>query len=183
MVGETGLTVRYRRNLLVSGHHNYGHGSGGNREVAPVSRQEPAAEGGTYTLLVQLDEPGSVTVGSLGEVAFPAGWYAYTGSAMGAGGFARVERHRELAAGERDVRHWHVDYLLGQPSASVDLVTCSGRVDAECQIAARIEGERVPDFGASDCACPSHLVHAERRDALIADVTAAHRRERERRDD
>lgn len=142
-----------------------------------------AAEGGTYTLLVQLDETADLTVGALGEREFPAGWYAYTGSAFGAGGFARVDRHRAVAAGERDTRHWHVDSLLGHTAASIDLVSCSGRLDVECAVAARIErtaAEPVPGFGASDCACQSHLVHASRRDALVEAVAAAHRIERER---
>jgi len=69
--------------------------------------------GGTYTLVLELDRADSIEVGALGEHRFPAGWYAYTGSAFGTGGFARVDRHYELAAGERSTRHWHIDYLLG----------------------------------------------------------------------
>ncbi len=44
----------------------------------------------------------------------------YTGSALGSGGFSRVERYRAVAAGENDARHWHVDYLLGDETTSID---------------------------------------------------------------
>ena len=71
--------------------------------------------GGTYTLLLSLPDPTTVAVGALGEFDLPAGAYAYTGSALGTGGFARVERHRRVARGDHDVRHWHVDHLTGHP--------------------------------------------------------------------
>jgi Uri superfamily endonuclease len=142
--------------------------------VVGVSAPAPDQRAGTYTLLIQFGESARIEVGALGGVEFPAGWYAYTGSALGSGGFARVERHREVAAGKRETRHWHVDYLLGHPAASVDLVTTAGGVDAECDVADRIEGERIPAFGASDCGCRSHLVHWRRRDELIASVARAH---------
>jgi len=131
--------------------------------------------GGTYTLLVELDAPATVEVGALGERAFDPGWYAYTGSALGPGGFSRVERHRELAAGERDVRQWHVDYLLGHPAASVARAVTTA-ADAECRVARRV-GDRcgtVPDFGASDCDCASHLAPAPGRERLTAAVEGAH---------
>jgi Uri superfamily endonuclease len=142
--------------------------------VVGVTTQAPEQTGGPYTLLIQFGERAWIEVGALGDVEFPAGWYAYTGSALGPGGFARVERHREIATGERETRHWHVDYLLGHPAASVDLVTTAGGVDAECDVANRLEGERIPTFGASDCDCPSHLVHRLRRDELVASVAGAH---------
>jgi len=136
------------------------------------------AEEGTYTLLVELTEPATVEVGALGEREFAAGTYAYTGSAFGPGGFARVERHRELAAGERDARHWHVDYLLGHPDAGVAAVVRTADADVECAVSralAEADGtERVAGFGASDCECDSHLVRAADGDRLRATVERAH---------
>lgn len=61
----------------------------------------PPAEdttGGTYTLLIALADQTTHEVGRLGRVDLPAGHYAYTGSALGPGGFARVDRHRAVAA-------------------------------------------------------------------------------------
>lgn len=131
--------------------------------------------GGTYTLLVELPEPATERVGALGPLAFEAGWYAYVGSAMGPGGFARVERHRELAAGEREARHWHVDYLLGETDARIGAVRRSPGVDAECVVARGVDGEAIPGFGCSDCRCESHLFFHAERAALWSSVEAAHR--------
>ncbi|ELZ27461.1 hypothetical protein C475_06065 [Halosimplex carlsbadense 2-9-1] len=133
---------------------------------------------GTYTLVVELAEPATIEVGALGEVEFAAGAYAYTGSAFGPGGFARVERHRELAAGERDARHWHIDYLLGHSDAGVAAVVRTADADVECAVSRTLaEGddiERVAGFGASDCDCDAHLVHAAGGDRLRRAVERAH---------
>ncbi|PSP85663.1 DUF123 domain-containing protein [Halobacteriales archaeon QS_1_68_17] len=135
-------------------------------------------EGGTYTLLIRLAEPATVAVGALGDHALAAGWYAYTGNALGPGGFARVARHRRVASGDRDVRHWHVDYLLGHPAAALEAAVTSPGLDAECAVARAVEGERVPGFGVSDCSCRSHLAFAPERDRLersVGDAHATHR--------
>ncbi len=129
---------------------------------------------GTYTLLVELDAPATVAFGAAGERDLSAGWYAYTGSAFGTGGFARVERHRELAAGERDARHWHVDYLLGHPSSRVVEVVTTADEAIECAVSRRIEAEPVAGLGASDCDCESHLQFAPDREELARSVRRAH---------
>jgi endonuclease-3 len=130
---------------------------------------------GTYTLVVELASDSVLEVGSLGEHAFDRGRYAYTGSAFGPGGFARVERHRELAAGERGARHWHVDYLLGHPDAAIREVVRSPGANVECAVARRLPAGPVEGFGASDCDCPSHLATlADGETAALAAVEAAH---------
>lgn len=133
-----------------------------------------ATTGGTYTLLLELDEPAAVGIGRLGEREFPAGHYAYTGSALGPGGFARVDRHREVATGERDVRQWHVDSLLGLEAATVVAAIRSPGVAAECAIARGVHADPVPGFGATDCDCDSHLAQAADREALYRAAWAAH---------
>jgi endonuclease-3 len=130
--------------------------------------------GGTYTLVIELSETARIGVGALGTCTFDSGWYAYVGSANGPGGFARVDRHRELAAGDRDVRHWHVDYLLGHPGAAIDVVERTSGADAECRVAASIDGTAVPDFGCSDCDCDSHLFYNSSRASLLDSVRASH---------
>jgi Uri superfamily endonuclease len=130
----------------------------------------------TYTLVIALAEPSTIEVGALGEQPLPSGWYAYTGSAFGPGGLSRVERHRELARGEREVRHWHVDYLLGHPAASIDTVVVTGGRDVECLVAGALPSAGIADFGASDCDCSSHLAYAEDRQALLAAVEREHGR-------
>lgn len=133
-----------------------------------------ASAGGTYTLLVALDERVSLTVGALGERSLSPGWYAYTGSALGPGGFARVDRHRRTARGESDTRHWHVDSLLGHPAARLDAVYRSPGRDAECAVARSLPGDRVGGFGCSDCGCASHLAYAPERATLADALAAAH---------
>jgi endonuclease-3 len=130
--------------------------------------------GGTYTLLIELERPATVDVGSIGTVELPAGHYAYTGSALGPGGLARVDRHREIAAGERDVAQWHVDHLLSLDGASVAAAVRSPGADAECDVAAAVDGDDVEGFGATDCDCDSHLTHAPEREGLYESAWAAH---------
>ncbi|MFC4450128.1 GIY-YIG nuclease family protein [Halorussus aquaticus] len=135
---------------------------------------------GTYTLLVELAADATVEFGAAGERDLSAGWYAYTGSAFGTGGFARVERHRELAAGERDARHWHVDYLLGHPDSRIADAVKTADEDAECEVSRAIEGdggpavESVAGLGASDYDCDSHLQFGPERAALERAIRAAH---------
>jgi len=136
---------------------------------------ETGVGGGTYTLVVELLEATRTEVGALGTLTFEPGWYAYAGSAQGAGGFARVDRHRELAAGQRDLRHWHIDYLLTQPAAGIDAVVRTAGVDGECTVARRLDGEPVPGFGCSDCDCASHLRYSPRRAPLLSATEDAHR--------
>jgi endonuclease-3 len=133
-------------------------------------------DGGTYTLIVDLSAPAAVEVGALGDHRFEPAVYAYTGSALGSGGFSRVDRHRRTARGAHDVRHWHVDHLLGHPTARIDAVVRSVGVDVECAVAERLPPGPVDGFGASDCGCPTHLAAAdgESLDAATDRVREAH---------
>lgn len=135
--------------------------------------------GGTYTLLLGLDAPATVRVGALGDRRFDAGCYAYTGSAQGPGGFARVDRHRDVAVGRRDVRHWHVDSLLGHDRVTLATALTSAGLDAECAVARWVGAalavtDACADFGASDCDCESHLAFASERSAAERAVRTAH---------
>ncbi len=131
---------------------------------------------GTYTLVVELADAATVEFGAAGTRTLDAGWYAYVGSALGPGGFSRVERHRELAIGDRDTRHWHVDYLLGHPASRVVDVHTTAGADVECAVARSLAAAATPvaGLGASDCACDSHLVSAPDRASLVGSVRAAH---------
>ena len=124
-------------------------------------------EKGTYTILVRLERPTKVTVGALGGVRFDAAVYAYTGSAFGAGGLSRVDRHARVASGENDARHWHIDYLLGADASALVAAFVTGE-DAECELARSIDGERVGGFGCSNCDCNSHLARTTRDDVAAA---------------
>lgn len=140
--------------------------------------------GGTYTLVLERNVSGPIEVGALGERAVPAGWYAYTGSALGSGGFSRIDRHRAVAAGDNDTRHWHIDYLLGDAATTIERVVTT-EADVECAVARRVDGptaagfDRVDAFGCSDCDCRSHLTYHEQGDRLVETVTDAHGAARE----
>lgn len=123
----------------------------------PTRLHEPLVSGGTYTLVYEVPEPVTLSVGALGEWTLPAGGYAYTGSALGSGGFARVDRHERVAAGTHDTRHWHVDYLGGHPVVSLVGDERLPDRDAECAVSSALADGPVPGFGASDCDCASHL--------------------------
>ncbi len=113
---------------------------------------------GTYVLVIERAEEADIEVGALGPRSFPAGTYAYVGTAFGPGGFSRIDRHRDLAAGRRDVRHWHIDYLLGHPESQLAYAIEFPDVDRECELTDRLPGDRVAGFGASDCDCGAHLL-------------------------
>ncbi|WP_222916702.1 GIY-YIG nuclease family protein [Natrinema sp. SYSU A 869] len=115
---------------------------------------------GTYVLAIGVTESTSISVGALGNLEFAADAYAYVGSAFGPGGFSRVDRHRELAVGNRETRHWHIDYLLGHPAAHLESAITFPDADRECELARSLPGESVSGFGASDCNCEAHLLAA-----------------------
>jgi len=129
---------------------------------------------GTYTLLIELPESATITFGAAGERELSAGVYAYTGSAFGPGGFSRVDRHRRVASGENDARHWHIDYLLGHSGTRIVEVVRSADADAECAVSQRLPGEPVEGVGASDCGCDTHLVYGGRGEAFPDEVRRAH---------
>ena len=116
----------------------------------------PSASG-AYVLLIHLENPKSIEVGRLGTIDFPAGWYAYIGSALN-GIAARVNRHLRHCK----KLHWHVDYLLRK--GQIDEVTWAlSDQRLECRIADTLQQRGLPSirrFGASDCRCPSHLFHS-----------------------
>jgi Uri superfamily endonuclease len=120
----------------------------------------PAAAG-SYALVVDLAAPLELGVGSLGCRLFPAGRYAYLGSAHGPGGLAaRLARHGR----QGKVLHWHIDYLTEQ-APIVHVVACEGERPLECDWAQRLcalpgATVPVPGFGSSDCrvGCPAHLI-------------------------
>jgi Uri superfamily endonuclease len=129
------------------------------RSVNPTQAADLPPAPGSYLLLLDLDTPARLTVGRLGTFDFPAGRYAYAGSARGPGGLrARVSRHLR---NEKRL-HWHIDYLAARaPIVEVWYVESGERL--ECLWPARLSalpGASLPvdGFGSSDCRCRSHLI-------------------------
>ncbi|AUV82100.1 DUF123 domain-containing protein [Salinigranum rubrum] len=113
--------------------------------------------GGTYVLVFELASSARVEVGALGACTFPAGDYAYVGSALGPGGFGRTERHRRKLGGEGDTVHWHVDALTTRPETSFVAAHLVPERAVECAVARRLPPGPLGGFGSSDCGCRSHL--------------------------
>jgi Uri superfamily endonuclease len=121
-------------------------------------------EVGTYALLLRSSDACTLEVGALGTMTVQPGAYVYVGSAFGPGGVrARVQRH---ARGD-GATHWHVDYL--RTVTTLDAVWYThDSTRRECDWASVLRDlstARVPlsGFGASDCACPAHLVALQGR--------------------
>ena len=115
--------------------------------------------GGTYVLWLHLPGHRRIGVGRLGDIDFAPGYYGYVGSAQGPGGLAaRVGRH--LRGGLK--LRWHIDYLrrAAHPAAVWYCVSPRRREHDWAKVLAAIPGGWVPapGFGASDCACPTHLI-------------------------
>ncbi|MCD6406134.1 MAG: GIY-YIG nuclease family protein [Planctomycetes bacterium] len=124
------------------------------RLAAAVIADLPAS--GIYQVMFRLAKPLELRVGALGIVAFPAGFWVYTGSAKRALR-KRVARHISRVK----KRHWHIDYVL-PPGEVVAVRAFPVGAANECaahQRLARRFGEGPGGFGSSDCSCRSHLVY------------------------
>ncbi len=113
---------------------------------------------GVYHLVLHVSSATTVRVGKLGTCTFPAGYYVYTGSAMG-GLRARLDRHRRR---HKKLR-WHIDYLLRHADV-LDVLTVPTRRRMECRLNRRVLNMKrarvvARGFGSSDCRCPSHLIY------------------------
>ena len=126
--------------------------------------------GGVYNLVIYLKGERRIQVGRLGCFGFPAGYYVYTGSALG-GLEARIARH--LRRQKR--KWWHVDYLLEWAEvAAVRRIPTRER--KECALNRKVAGLAdaqvvAPGFGASDCGCETHLFFFETRPEGIEGLT------------
>ena len=108
---------------------------------------------GIYIILAELGEARDVQVGRWRKDHFDKGFYGYVGSALG-GLDKRVARHLDT----RKKLYWHIDYLLNLATVRA-VVYAETSEKKECLIALALSRKLAskPDFGCSDCSCPSHL--------------------------
>jgi Uri superfamily endonuclease len=134
-------------------------------------------EPGIYTLILYLETEREIKVGSLGVMSFSAGYYSYTGSARGSGGLKRVDRHIQVLFGQKNVRRWHIDYLLPNTRFQ-ELFIIKTMQDLECRIARSISRRLLPmkGFGCTDCNCVSHLHYSNDLQKMREAVSTAHDR-------
>ena len=123
---------------------------------------------GGYVLVMELEKGQEISVGSLGRSYFPAGFYAYCGSAL-AGFKARLNRHLTKSKKPK----WHIDYLLNEAEIR-EIILCQTGKRLECLLSQALGGELtyIPDFGCSDCHCKSHLFFSTDKDSLVETITA-----------
>ncbi|MCP4640375.1 MAG: DNA/RNA nuclease SfsA [bacterium] len=117
-----------------------------------------AHDRGSYLLILRLPRRRRISVGSLGDVLFPAGYYVYVGSAM-TNLDKRLARH--LATRKR--LHWHVDYLRQYATEVTALpIRSSTREEEALARAVSLVLESGPEgFGASDSDSPTHLFRSD----------------------
>ncbi len=129
------------------------------------SSSEWSKNGGIYHLVLSLQQPRGLRVGSLGLRRFPIGYYVYTGSAR-RGLASRLRRHLRR---KKNI-HWHIDRLTRV--ARMEEIWVDFRPErTECGshglILSMAGAKRpVPGFGSSDCRCLSHLAHFDRMPVL-----------------
>jgi Uri superfamily endonuclease len=105
---------------------------------------------GSYILLLELNESQRISVGRLGILLFPKGFYAYVGSALN-GLESRVARHLRQSR----KRYWHIDYLLDR-AIIFGVILIPGEERVECILARTLSQSLlcIRHFGSSDCRCP-----------------------------
>ena len=111
---------------------------------------------GSYVILIRLPKAETIAIGSLSDVYFSRGYYAYVGSALG-GVKSRLNRHLK----QSKKLHWHIDYLL-QKASITDIIIGESEDRVECTMAQALSAQfdSITGFGSSDCHCPSHLFYA-----------------------
>ena len=134
-----------------------------------MTRIELPDEKGTYVLIASVPQMKRLQIGRLGEFDVVPGFYAYVGSAFGAGGLcARIGHYLESAAAP----HWHIDYLL-QVAEPVEVWYSTADQKLEHHWADLLEKAPqfrvpIPRFGSSDYhrSRSSHLFYSKRRPAF-----------------
>lgn len=118
-------------------------------------------------LIIQVEQPVSVQIKSMGEVSFESGLWVYVGSAMGDGSTSLENRLRRHFRKEKTI-YWHIDYLLDADTEIVEAIWAESIKPIECDlvqsIAAHDDFRPGPKaFGSSDCrrGCIAHTYFYE----------------------
>ena len=123
-------------------------------EIPWKALDREALDSGSYMLILHLLEDITISVGSLGHVTFPRGFYIYVGSAK-----KNLTRRMERHLRKRKKVFWHIDYLREHAERCMALpIRSSTSLEHEVAFALnRIADWSVPGFGSSDCSCDTHL--------------------------
>ncbi|MBS7268380.1 MAG: GIY-YIG nuclease family protein [Candidatus Freyarchaeota archaeon] len=130
---------------------------------------------GVYSLLIEITRGTRIQVGGLGIIKLPAGYYVYTGSAMGKGSSSlegRIKRHLS----DKKNNFWHIDYLLADSNSKIiGVIFAETLKNREHDVVRELknQGEVIcKKFGASDCKrdCVSHLLYVRQSLSEILDI-------------
>ena len=127
---------------------------------------------GAYALVIKVESPLELHIGSLGLFSFKKGFWIYVGSAMGDGSTSLAHRLARHFRKEKK-KHWHIDYLLEAGAKLQSAVWAQSDSPKECSISRRLgqinEVTRGPQgFGSTDChaGCGTHLFHYKGKDDI-----------------
>ncbi|MBS5519668.1 MAG: DNA/RNA nuclease SfsA [Acidaminococcus sp.] len=124
---------------------------------------EENKDAGDYFLVLELAEDRDITVGSLGRIHFPKGFYVYVGSAK-KNLMKRLERHKRKRKG----MHWHIDYFRNEAQVLAALPVRT-QTDLEHLMARDLIKAAdwfIPHFGATDCTEDGSHLFGFRRNPL-----------------
>lgn len=113
-----------------------------------------AQDSGSYIIILNIRENTNISIGKLGTIHFPKGFYLYVGSAV-RNLTQRMQRHLR----KRKTFFWHIDYLRNHADQCMALpIRSSDPLEHELAEALRtISHWHIPGFGSSDCSCDTHL--------------------------
>jgi Uri superfamily endonuclease len=122
---------------------------------------------GSYILILRLTVNKTIPVGRLGDINFPAAYYAYVGSAFGPGGLGgRIGHHLKQSSKPR----WHIDYLRKEAQIEEIWIAEHSERHEHAWASALRTMESVVDhikgFGSSDCTCATHLFCFKNRPSI-----------------
>jgi len=110
---------------------------------------------GIYVLFIKVKKDKRIKIGTLGEIYFLKGIYAYIGSAQN-----NLEKRLKRHILKRKKEFWHIDYLLRNKDVEIiEIFYEEGSKEKECKTAEYFEKKYIPivGFGSSDCKCKAHL--------------------------
>ena len=141
------------------------------RDVGSTMKFDVPKTPGIYSLVIDVQQDMTISVGAMGTLSFSRGYYIYTGSARGKATMnlhTRIRRHLQ----DKKKQRWHIDYLLNHKTTILrNVLFFETLEDLECAITQSII--TFPSilavhkgFGASDCRnqCYSHLSQFEYSD-------------------
>ncbi len=114
------------------------------------------SNGGHYILVLALEKEKKITVGRLGTFTLEPGTYCYVGKSKN-----HLRQRLARHCRKEKPKRWHIDYFLPHARLmAILLFPLEGL--SECALAKRLREKgglpHPPRFGASDCACPGHLI-------------------------